>query len=91
MRSEPVSYVKAHFAEVIASVRRGAEPLLVTQNGASAVVIQDHEAFERMQRALLLLKLVALGEREVAARGTIPHRELFATLRARRKARSKRK
>ena len=91
MRSEPVSYVKAHFAEVIDSVRRGAEPLLVTQNGASAVVIQDHEAFERMQRALLLLKLVALGEREVAARGTIAHKQLFASLKARRKARAKKK
>lgn len=89
MRSEPVSYVKAHFAEVIASVRRGAEPLLVTQKGASAVVIQDHESFERMQRALLLLKLVALGEREVAAHGAIPHKQLFATLRARQKSRAK--
>jgi prevent-host-death family protein len=91
MRSVHASYVKAHFAEVIATVRRGAEPLLVTQNGASAVVIQDHEAFGRMRKALLLLKLVALGEREVAAHGTMPHKRVFGTLRSRRKARSKRK
>ena len=39
-----------------------------------------------MQKARLLLKLVVLGEREIAARGTLPHRRVFASLGAKRKA-----
>ena len=87
MRSQPVSHVKAHFAEVINSVRSGGEPVLVTQNGASAVVIQDHESYERTKQALLLLKLIALGERSLAKGKGIPHKKLFADVRRRAKLR----
>jgi prevent-host-death family protein len=90
MRSRPVSYVKAHLAEVIASVREGSEPVMVTQNGANAVVIEDLEAYERTRATLLMLKLVALGEREIARTGGISHQKLFSTVRARLKRRGHR-
>lgn len=90
MKSKPVSFVKAHLAEVIATVRKSSEPLVVTQNGASAVVIQDVEAYQRMREALLLLKLVALGEHEIDQKGTVPHDKVFTTVRARLAARKKR-
>jgi prevent-host-death family protein len=81
--------VKAHFAEVIESVRAGHEPLLVTQNGASAVVIQDHESYERMRDALLLFKLIALGERSLSKGKGIPHEKLFAAARSRLRSRAR--
>lgn len=83
MKMQTVSYVKAHLAEVIDNVREDSEPVLVTQNGTSAVVIQSHEEYERMRNALLLLKLVSLGEREIAAGKGISHEKLFGDLRRR--------
>jgi prevent-host-death family protein len=62
IRAQSVSYVKAHLAQVIDQVRDGGGPMIVTQNGAGTVVIQDHESYERTRDALVMLKLVAMGE-----------------------------
>lgn len=91
MKMQTVSYVKAHLAKVIDAVRDGDEPLLVTQNGSGAVVIQSHEAFERMQKALLLMKLIALGEHELSASKGVSTEEVFAAVRARREQRKRRR
>lgn len=85
MKTQTVSYVKSHLAEVIDGVRERAEPVLVTQNGTGAVVIQSQEEYERTRKALLLLKLISLGEREVAAGKTVSNEKLFSDVRARHK------
>ncbi len=83
-----VSYVKAHFAEVIQAVNESRDHLVVTQNGASAVVIQDHETFKRHRDAMLMLKLVAMGEADIAKGRITPQAEVFSSLKKRLKARS---
>ena len=84
--SQSVSYVKAHLAEVIHEVNASRNPLVVTQNGASTVVIQDHESYQRTRDALMMLKLVAMGEADVAKGRTISHVEVFGSLKKRLKA-----
>lgn len=83
--TQSVSYVKAHFAEVIHEVNASRNPLVVTQNGASTVVIQDHESYQRTRDALMMLKLVAMGEADVAKGRTIPNAEVFNSLKKRLK------
>jgi prevent-host-death family protein len=85
--SKSVSYVKAHLAEVIHEVNANRRPVVVTQNGASTVVIQDHDTYQRTRDALLLLKLVAMGEADVAKGRTIPQDQVFSSLKARLKER----
>ena len=84
--TQSVSYVKAHLAEVIHEVNASRNPLVVTQNGASTVVIQDHESYQRTRDALMMLKLVAMGEADVAKGRTIPNAEVFSSLKKRLKA-----
>jgi prevent-host-death family protein len=91
MKMQTVSYVKAHLAKVIETVREGAEPVLVTQNGTGAVVIQSHESYERVQKALMLLKLISLGESELAAGKGLSTEEVFSAVRARREQRKRRR
>ena len=86
MRTRPVSFVKAHLAEVINSVRGSHDPLVITQNGASTAVLIDHESYERMRQAMLMLKLVSMGEQDVAKGRTVPQAEVFRSLRRRLKA-----
>lgn len=81
--SQSVSYVKAHLAEVIHEVNASRHPLVVTQNGASTVVIQDHESYQRTRDALMMLKLVAMGEADIAKGRTVPQAEVFSSLKQR--------
>lgn len=80
--TRPVSYVKAHLAEVLDQVRESHGPITVTQNGSPSAVIVDHESYRRTQEALAILKLVAMGEKDVTAGLTIPHKQVFADSRA---------
>jgi prevent-host-death family protein len=85
--AQSVSYVKAHLAKVIERVRQGAGPLIVTQNGATAAVIQDAESYERTQQALVMLKLAALAEDDRRRGRVHSHDEVFAAARKRLAAR----
>lgn len=84
--TQSVSYVKAHLAEVIHEVNASRSPLVVTQNGTSTVVIQDHESYQRTRDALMMLKLVAMGEADVTKGRTFSHAEVFGPLKKRLKA-----
>ncbi len=80
--TKPVSYVKAHLAEVLDHVRESHDPITVTQNGSPSAVIVDHDSYQRTQEALAILKLAAMGEKDVAVGRTIPQKKVFADSRA---------
>jgi prevent-host-death family protein len=62
---KPISYLKAHAAEIVRNMREQREPLIITQNGEAKVVIQDIESYEQTLETMALLKILALGNRQV--------------------------
>ena len=60
-----ISYLKANAAEMLQTLAELREPVLITQNGEAKAVLQDVASYEEMQETLALLKLLALGDREV--------------------------
>jgi prevent-host-death family protein len=86
---QSISYVKAHLAEVIQDLNDGNRPVIITKNGAGTAVIQDHASYQRTRDALAMLKLVAMGEAEIAKGRGISQAEVFRDLH-RRLARRKR-
>jgi prevent-host-death family protein len=58
---KPISYLKAHTAEIVRSLTREREPLVITQNGEAKVVIQDIESYEQTQETMALLILFLSG------------------------------
>lgn len=64
-RVKPISYLKAHAAAIVREIGEGAEPLVITQNGEAKAVLQDVASYERTQETLALLKILALGQRQV--------------------------
>lgn len=62
---KPISYLKAHAAEIIRHLGNKGEPLIITQNGEAKVVIQDIKMYEQTQETMALLKILALGNRQI--------------------------
>ena len=85
-RIKPISYVKAHAAEIVRTLADRSEPLIITQNGEAKAVMQDIDSYERMEETLALLKMLALGDRQVEAGRVQPAAEVVARLRERRQA-----
>jgi prevent-host-death family protein len=62
---KPISYLKANAAEVLHQLAEERQPMLITQNGEAKAVIQDVASYEATQETLALLKILALGNREI--------------------------
>lgn len=81
-RIKPISYVKAHAAEVLTELEEQREPLYITQNGEAKAVLQDIGSYEETRQSLALLKLIALSQQDVAAGRVRPIEDVVARLRA---------
>ena len=83
---KPISYLKAHAAEVARTLGERQQPLIITQNGEAKMVVQDIDSYERMQETVSLLKILALGNRQIEAGQVEPAAEVITRLRKRRQA-----
>ena len=83
---KPISYLKANAAEVLTHLAEQREPMVITQNGEAKAVLQDVASFEETQETLALLKILALGNRDMAAGKVKPVADVVARLRAKRAA-----
>jgi len=86
----PITYLKTRTADLLAQINETQRPVVITQNGVARGVLQDPESYERMRRAVGMLKLLAQGEEDVRAGRTVPQNRLFGQLRKRLKAQERR-
>ena len=77
-----ISYLKANAADMLQTLSELREPVLITQNGEAKAVLQDVASYEEMQETLALLKLLAMGDREVDDGQVQPIAAAVAALRA---------
>lgn len=77
---KPISYLKSHAAEIVMQLTETREPLLITQNGEAKLVVMDIQSFEEHEQTLALLKMLALGNREIEQGQYRSAGEVFATL-----------
>lgn len=82
----PISYLKAHAAEVIRELAEQGEPMVITQNGEAKVVIQDVKSYEETQEAIALLKILALGNRQILESRILTPAEALTRIRKKRPA-----
>ena len=72
---KPISYLKANAAQVLRDLAQNREPLVITQNGEATAVMQDVASYEATQETLALLKILALGRRQVERGKVVPAAE----------------
>ncbi|HAR30158.1 MAG TPA: antitoxin, Phd family protein [Gammaproteobacteria bacterium] len=81
---KPISYLKANAAEILATLGEQRQPMVITQNGEAKAVLQDVASYEATQETLALLKVLALGQQEVAAGKVKPLSDVVARLKAKK-------
>ena len=81
-RVKPISYFKAHANEIMRTLHEAGSPMVVTQNGEARLVVQDIASYEQTQETLALLKVLALGNRQVEQDRIVSASEAFAGIRA---------
>ena len=66
-RIVPVTDLRQDAAGVLKDLQKSGEPLFITQRGRAAAVLMSIQSYERSQRERDLLRLLAQGEKEIAA------------------------
>jgi len=84
---KPISYLKAHAAEIVRNMGAQREPLVITQNGEAKVIIQDIESYEKTLETMAVLKILALGSRQIEAGNVEPAADVIKRLREHRSGR----
>jgi len=61
----PITYLKTNAADVLATVTETRTPIIITHNGEAKMVVQDAESYHRLRQSLSMLKLVAMGQKQI--------------------------
>ncbi len=75
---KPISYVKAHAAELLDRITEEREPIIITQNGEARAVLVDIRSYEESQQSLVLERILALADKEIERGETVPIEEVMA-------------
>ncbi len=78
---KPISYFKSHASEVIREVVENHNTIVITLNGEAKVILQDIHEFEKTQKSLALLKILAQSRKNLEEGKFKPAKEAFRELR----------
>jgi prevent-host-death family protein len=73
---KPISYVKAHTAEIMKRVEEKNNPVVITQNGEAKAVLMDIKQYQNILDSMNLLKLLSIGENDIRNKRTYTHEEV---------------
>lgn len=77
---KPISYLKSHAAQIVKELTESREPMVITQNGEATLVVIDVKSYEERENTLALLKILALGSRELEQGNYQDAEDVFASI-----------
>lgn len=77
---KPISYLKSEAAQIVKDLTQSGEPLIITQNGEAKLVVQDVRTYESTQQTIALLKMLAIGQKQIERADHVDGDEFFAAL-----------
>lgn len=81
---KPISHLKSHAASIVRELAERRQPLVITQNGEAKLVVQDVASYEETQETLALLKILAIGSRQVEEGKVVRAGDAIKRIRARK-------
>lgn len=82
---KPISFLKAHAADIIRNIGTHQNPLIITQNGEAKAIIQDIESFEKDRETMAMLKILALGNQQIEDEEVISASEALDKIRTKKR------
>lgn len=77
----PITDLRQNSAEVLARVRKSKRPVIITQRGRSAAVLEDVVEYEKRLEKLELLEALQRGERDLCSGNVYENEEVMERLR----------
>jgi len=72
----PISYIKAHSAEILKQVEDKKTPILITQNGEAKAILLDIISYQNIIDSINLMKIISIGEEDIKNGRFVTHEEL---------------
>jgi prevent-host-death family protein len=73
---KPISYIKAHTADVFKQIEEKSNPVVITQNGEARAVLMNVNQYQTIMDAIHLLKILSIGENDVKNGNIISDKEM---------------
>lgn len=77
---KPISYFKDNAAKAINDITASKEPLIITQNGEATCVVVDIQSFEETNNTIALLKLLAMGKKQIEQNRIVSATDVFSKM-----------
>jgi len=79
---KPISYVKAHTAQVLKQINEKNNPMVITQNGEAKAVLMDVKQYQNIINSINLLKIISIGENDIKNGRIYTHKEVQNKIKA---------
>jgi len=79
---QPISYLKTNTSDVVKQVLETQDPVAITVNGRVQAIVQDAASYQKTQDQIAMLRLLALGRKQVDEGQVIDHDDVVALLEA---------
>jgi prevent-host-death family protein len=73
---KPISYVKAHTADVLKQIEEKNNPVVITQNGEARAVLMNVHYYQNIMDSINLLKILSIGENDIKNGRTVSEEEM---------------
>jgi prevent-host-death family protein len=73
---KPISYVKAHTADIFKQIEEKHNPVVITQNGEAKAVLLNVNYYQNIMDAINLLKILSIGEKDIKNGNIISEEEM---------------
>lgn len=77
---QPISFLKTNTGDVIKRIQVTHEPVMITVHGKVQAVVQDVLSFQQTQDQIALLRILALGNKQIEECLVTDHDDSFAEL-----------
>ena len=73
---KPISYVKAHTAEIMKQIAEKNNPIVITQNGEAKAVLMDVKHYQGIIDTINLIKIISIGENDIKNNRIYTHEQV---------------
>lgn len=79
---QPISYLKTNTSDVVKQVLETQDPVAITVNGRVQAVVQDPVTFQKTQDQIAMLRILALGRKQIEEGKVMDHDDVVALFEA---------